>query len=99
MTLRLLTMDPRVIPDLTASADITVETVPQTVVAPREAIFRDSPDGKPYVFVKDPTGWARRDVELGPMDFISASIRSGVRAGEVIARQRPPLAAAGEKQK
>ena len=99
VTLRLLAMDPRVIPDLTASADITVETVPQTVVAPREAIFRDSPDGKPYVFVKDPTGWVRRDVELGPMDFISASIRSGVRAGEVIARQRPPLAAAGEKQK
>jgi multidrug efflux pump subunit AcrA (membrane-fusion protein) len=99
VTLRLLAMDPRVIPDLTVSADITVETVPQTVVAPREAIFRDSPDGKPYVFVKDPAGWVRRDVELGPMDYISASIRSGVRAGEVIARQRPQLAAAGEKQK
>jgi multidrug efflux pump subunit AcrA (membrane-fusion protein) len=99
VTLRLLALDPRVIPDLTASVDITVETVPQTVVAPREAIFRDSPDGKPYVFVQDPTGWVRRDVELGPMDYISASIRSGVRAGEVIARQRPPLAAAGEKQK
>jgi biotin carboxyl carrier protein len=99
VTLRLLAMDPRVIPDLTASADITVEAVPQAVVAPREAIFRDSPDGKPYVFVQDPTGWARRDVELGPMNFISASIRSGVRAGEVIARQRPPLAASGEKRK
>jgi hypothetical protein len=99
VTLRLLALDPRVIPDLTASADITLETVPQTVVAPREAIFRDSPDGKPYVFVQDPTGWVRRDVELGPMDFVSASIRSGVRAGEVIARQRPPMAAAGEKQK
>ena len=100
ITLRLLALDPRVIPDLTVSADITVETVPQAVVAPREAIFRDSPDSKPYVFVQDPTGaWVRRDVELGPMDYISASIRSGVRAGEVIARQRPPLAAAGEKQK
>jgi HlyD family secretion protein len=99
VALRLLSTDPRVIPDLTASADITLETVPQTVIAPREAIFRDSPEGKPYVFVKDPKGWARREVELGPMDFISASIRSGVRAGEVIARQRPPLAAAGEKQK
>ena len=99
VTLRLLAMDPRVIPDLTVSADITVETVPQTLIAPREAIFRDSPDGKPYVFVKDSMGWVRRDVELGPMDYISASIRSGVRAGEVIARQRPQLAAAGEKQK
>lgn len=99
VTLRLLALDPRVIPDLTASADITLETVPQTVVAPREAIFRDSPDGQPYVFIRDSTGWVRRDVELGPMDFISASIRSGVRTGEVIARQRPPLAAAGEKRK
>jgi hypothetical protein len=33
------------------------------------------------------------------MNFISASIRSGVRAGEVIARQRPQSPAAGEKQK
>jgi biotin carboxyl carrier protein len=99
ITLRMLAMDPRVIPDLTVSADVTVETVPQTVVAPREAIFRDSPDGKPYVFVQDPTGWVRRDVELGPMNYISASVRSGVRAGEVIARQRPQSPAAGEKQK
>jgi multidrug resistance efflux pump len=99
VSLRLLAMDPRVIPDMSASADITVETVPQTVLAPQEAIFRDSPDGRPYVFVRDPTGWLRRDVELGPMDYISASIRSGVRAGEVIARQRPQLAADGEKQK
>jgi len=99
VSLRLLATDPRVIPDMSASADITVETVPQTVLAPREAIFRDSPDGTPYVFVRDPTGWLRRDVELGPMDYISASIRSGVRAGQVIARQRPQLAVAGEKQK
>jgi multidrug efflux pump subunit AcrA (membrane-fusion protein) len=99
VALRLLAMDARVIPDLTVSTDIAVETVPQSVVAPREAIFRDSPDGTPYVFVQDPTGWVRRDVELGPMNYISASIRSGVRAGEVIARQRPQSAAAGQKQK
>jgi multidrug efflux pump subunit AcrA (membrane-fusion protein) len=99
VALRLLAMDARVIPDLTVSTDIAVETVPQSVVAPREAIFRDSPDGTPYVFVQDPTGWVRRDVELGPMNYISASIRSGVRAGEVIARQRPQSPAAGEKQK
>jgi biotin carboxyl carrier protein len=91
--------DPRLIPDLTGSADVVLETEPGTVVAPRESIFRDSPDGKPYVFVRGREGWARRDVEVGLMNYIQASIRSGLKAGEVIARERPPKAASGAQQK
>jgi len=98
VSIRLLKTDPRVIPDMSASADVVIETVPQALVAPREAIFRDAPDAKPYVFVQDPSGWVKREVELGPRDLISTSIRSGLRAGEVIARKRPETGAAGGKK-
>ncbi len=69
VTFRLLKVDPRVIPDLSASADVVLESVPQAVVVPREAIFRDRPDGKPFVFVQQPSGWEQREVDLGTVEF------------------------------
>lgn len=94
VTLKLLQMDPRVIPDLSGSADIVLESVPQAITVPREAVFQDGPEGKPYVYVQGPSGWVQREVELGPRSFIWATIRSGVRPGEVVARQRPQASAA-----
>ena len=84
-------LDPRVTPDLSVSVDITVESAPEAVIAPREAIFRDAPDGQPYVFLQGAAGWERRPVELGIVNNVAAAIRSGLRAGDVVAAERPVL--------
>lgn len=79
--------DPRLIPDLTGSAEIVLNTASDTLVAPREAVFSES-EGS-FVFVQSPEGWTRKKVELGLASFTMVSIRSGLQAGDVIALQRP----------
>ncbi|MBL8212751.1 MAG: HlyD family efflux transporter periplasmic adaptor subunit [Bryobacterales bacterium] len=83
-------MDPRVIPDLSVSVDVIIEEEDASAIAPASAIFRDAPDAKPYVYVKVGETWARREVELGLSNYIQTVIRSGLKAGEVVAEQ-PPL--------
>jgi HlyD family secretion protein len=79
--------DPRLIPDLTGSAEIVINSVTETLVVPRSAVF-DEADGS-YVFVQAPEGWTRKKVELGPSNFTQASVQSGLQKGDVIALQRP----------
>jgi len=79
--------DPRLIPDLTGSAEVVMNSEKNTLVAPRNAIF-DETDGS-YVFVQGPEGWLKKKVDLGLTSFTGVSIRSGVQKGDVIALQRP----------
>jgi multidrug resistance efflux pump len=80
-------LDPRVIPDLTGSAEIVMQTESTTLVAPRSAIFDDN--GAPVVYVQTAEGWDKKKVELGLASFTSVVIRSGLQKGDVIALQRP----------
>jgi len=91
VVLKLDKMDPRVIPDLSVSVDVILAREEQTVVAPLAGVFQDSPNGRPYVFVRGPSGWERREVELGLSNHVTAAVRSGLRAGEVIALDRPSV--------
>lgn len=95
--LRLDELDPRVIPDLSVSADVVIETAPEpsTLIA-RESVFRDSADTDPYVFVRAGTAWVRRNVELGLANNISVAVTSGLEKGEVVALSRPPAASKGQ---
>ena len=79
--------DPRLIPDLTGSAEIELNAERNTLVLPRAAVF-DEADGQ-YVFVQGPEGWLRRKVDLGLTSFTTAAVKSGVQKGEVVALQRP----------
>ena len=85
--IKLLKTDTRVIPDLTGSAEIVLNTEEQTMVAPRSAVFADQ-NGS-YMFVQGPEGWIKKKVELGLPSFTQVSIKSGVNKGDVIALQRP----------
>lgn len=83
-------MDPRVIPDLSVSADITVESEPQaTAMVPVEAVQIDAPGADPYVFVRAGDAWVKREVEIGLRTYIHAAVRSGLKPGEVVALERP----------
>lgn len=84
-------MDPRVIPDLSVSADVIVESAQAPVVAPLESIFRDEPrDGKQYVYVKAGNGFERREIEVALRNHVRVAVKSGLNPGEVVALERPP---------
>jgi hypothetical protein len=79
--------DARVIPDLTGSAEIVLNTETNALVAPRAALFEEN--GNSFVFVQSPEGWTRKQVELGLVNHVTAAVRTGVKKGDRIALQRP----------
>jgi multidrug efflux pump subunit AcrA (membrane-fusion protein) len=79
--------DPRLIPDLSASANIEMEVRDNALAVPQEAVFREN--GKPAVFVKQGEGFQERDVKLGPKNNTQVAVLAGLTAGEEIALQRP----------
>jgi len=82
--------DPRVIPDLSISADVSLATDDQpAAVVPAGAVFRNGSVVKPFVYVQGSSGWERRDVELGLTNHLQASVRSGLQPGEVVALDLP----------
>ena len=92
-------MDPRVIPDLSVSVDVVVEAESDRVTVPAESVFRDSKEGKPYVYVKTATGFQKREVEIGLVNHVRVAVVSGLKPGEVVALQKPPEEKPGGKQK
>jgi multidrug efflux pump subunit AcrA (membrane-fusion protein) len=94
VVLRLDTVDPRVIPDLSVAADVVLDESEEGVVVPSEAIFSDSSVAgappQPYVLVRNARGgWERRDVQAGIASNTHTAIKSGLKAGEVIALESP----------
>jgi HlyD family secretion protein len=85
--LKIEKMDPRVIPDLTGSAEIVENTERNTLIAPRAAVFDE--EGGPVVFVQGPEGFVMKKVEIGLPTFTTVSVRSGLQKGDVVALQRP----------
>jgi HlyD family secretion protein len=79
--------DPRLIPDLTGSAEVVMNSEKNTLVAPRGAVFEEGDSN--FVFVQGPEGWLKKKVDLGLSSFTGVAIRSGIQKGDVIALQRP----------
>src|ERR1019366_7066066 len=59
--------DLRVIPDLTGSAEIILNSERNTMIAPLSAVFAE--EGGSYVFVQGSEGWIKKKVELGLPSF------------------------------
>ncbi len=72
-------MNPHVIPDLTAAADISVNRIDRALQVPRAAIHED--DGKRYVMLRDGT---RRNVTTGFETNLQTQIASGLKEGEEV---------------
>jgi biotin carboxyl carrier protein len=85
--LKLDRVEPRIIPDLTASAEIILHSEREALIAPRAGVFEDN--GAPFVFVQGSSGWIRKDVELGLRNHVGVAVKSGLRKGDIIALQRP----------
>ena len=88
--LKLEKLDPRIIPDLSVSAEVTLESERQaSAMVPLGAVFTDGTSGRPYVFVRSNGAWQRREVDLGLRNYLSAVVRAGLNAGDTIALERP----------
>jgi HlyD family secretion protein len=87
--LKLDQMDAKVIPDLSASTDVMIESVKQAAVVPLGAVVQEGAGTKPFVFLRGPSGWQQREVELGLRNNLVAAVRSGLAAGDVVALDRP----------
>lgn len=92
--LRLDQMDPRIIPDLSASVDVILDSAEQPAVAPLAAVFTDSDSGQPYVYLREGNAWRRRDVELGLSNFLVTAVK-GLPSGAVVALDPPPAGGKG----
>ncbi|MCL5746214.1 MAG: hypothetical protein M1541_20165, partial [Acidobacteria bacterium] len=74
--------------DLSGSADIVLASEENTVIAPLGAVFHDSSQNRPFVLLQTPSGWQRREVDLGLANHVAVAVRSGLRKGDVVALER-----------
>jgi HlyD family secretion protein len=82
--------DRRLLPDLTASVDITVQNRDRVLLLPRSAVIRES--GQTAVEVVSNGKHERRRVTIGPMNDCDTVIESGLQEGEVVASNPQPVA-------
>lgn len=82
MKLNIEGSDHRVIPDLSAFADIVVEEKSDAVMVPLGAIHTEG--AKHFVYVKQGEQYAKREVALGSTNNLYAIAESGVKPGEEI---------------
>ena len=80
-----LSQDERIKPDLSASADILLAAEEQSLVVPRSALGEIA--GKDVVWVQDGEKFAAREVQVGQLSDTEATIRAGLKAGELVAMQ------------
>jgi hypothetical protein len=99
--LRLDKIDPRIIPDLSVSADIVIDEADSATVVPSEALMSDAStagaEPKPFVMVRNAAGaWERRDVQVGLVSNTHAAISGGIKPGDVVALEPPTTGAPPE---
>jgi HlyD family secretion protein len=73
---------PKLIPDLSASADVTISSASNQVIVPLSAVR--SENGKTVVYVKSGEKFEPREVRIALRGSTRAAIGEGLRAGEVV---------------
>jgi multidrug efflux pump subunit AcrA (membrane-fusion protein) len=73
----------RVIPDLTASADVIVSDPAEGLVVPREAVVEE--EGKAIVYVKHEGTFAPQEVEIAGATNTQVAVSHGIQEGDEVA--------------
>jgi multidrug efflux pump subunit AcrA (membrane-fusion protein) len=73
---------PKLIPDLSASADVILDSAENQVILPLSAVSAEG--GKDVVYVKNGENFERREVEIGLRNGTQAAIASGLKSGEIV---------------
>jgi HlyD family secretion protein len=75
---------PNLMPDLSASLDVTLARTPRAIVVPRDALRHDG--DRTFVRVQRGGGFEDRTVTIGALNAHEAMLASGLEEGTVIAR-------------
>jgi len=89
VTVKLNETDPRLIPNLSVSADIVLDRAEDAPIVPLEGIFQEPDSGQPFVYVRTSTGWEKRAIEVGLTNNVAAEVVSGLEPGEQVAAEMP----------
>ena len=76
--------EPRLLPDLSAAVDVALDRRPNSLVAPRDAVVNEN--GHAYVFVKNGSGYDKREIKIGAANDLEQVVLSGVEKGAVLLR-------------
>jgi hypothetical protein len=79
---QILDADHRVLPDLSASAEILVDKAEDVLLAPAGAVRQE--DGQTFVYVKNGENLEKRPVTIGPAQGAQVALTSGVSEGDVL---------------
>lgn len=89
-------LDPRLRPGMTGSADIIIESQPNTLMIPARASFLDH--DKPAVWIQKGQDFVIRHIEVGKRNETDLIVKSGLTVNEVIALENPIEAAKKAKK-
>jgi HlyD family secretion protein len=89
MTIMLHSTSEQVKPGITANVTISAAKNPHALAVSVAAVFTEN--NEPSVFVRNGDSFERRKVELGINDDAFVEIKQGVKEGEQVAMQHPPV--------
>lgn len=81
--------DPRLIPNLSVSADIVLDRAEDMRIVPLEGVFQESDSGQTFAYVLRGAGWEKRMIEVGLTNNVAAAVMSGLEPGEQVAIEAP----------
>jgi multidrug efflux pump subunit AcrA (membrane-fusion protein) len=86
--------DPRIKPGMKANARIAVNTIPNSVLVPTQALFRNN--GSTVVYVESGSRFDERTVKVGHRSGETAQILEGLQPGERVSLKSPTEVAASK---
>lgn len=88
--------DERLRPGMSASAELVLERIPNSILIPLRASF--TVQGKPAVYVQKGNNFEVRRIEVGKRNETDIVVTSGLKPGEVVALENPVEAAKKAKK-
>jgi multidrug efflux pump subunit AcrA (membrane-fusion protein) len=92
----LKSLDPRLRPGMSATAEIIIESVPKALLVPVRASFMQA--GKPAVWVQRGQEFQVRQLEVGKRNDTDMIVLKGLKEGEMVAMENPAEAAKRAKK-
>ncbi len=87
----LKSLDPRLRPGMSGTAEIVIESQPNSILIPARASFLNK--GKPAVYVQKGENFELRAIEVGKRNDTDIVVTRGLKAGEMVALENPVEAA------